>query len=109
MPPCLTLNNVRYVSWVKLSNPLHFGVVAIEKGAFWSPSTTVAKFTLLFLIPGFLSENFHVALMRCHRQIFVCVFVRADVCVCVWERECERERERERESMCAFVSLSVCV
>ena len=24
---------------------LHLGVVAIEKGAFWSPSTTVAKFT----------------------------------------------------------------
>ena len=26
---------------------LHFGVVAIEKEAFWSPSTTVANFTLL--------------------------------------------------------------
>ena len=26
---------------------LHFGVVAIEKGAFKSPSTRVAKFTLL--------------------------------------------------------------
>ena len=26
--------------------PLHFRVVAIEKGAFWSPSTTVANFTL---------------------------------------------------------------
>ena len=25
-----------------------FGVVAIEKGALWSPSTTVANFTLLF-------------------------------------------------------------
>ena len=25
--------------------PLHLGVVAIEKGAFWSPSTTVANFT----------------------------------------------------------------
>ena len=24
--------------------PLHFGVVAIEKGAFWSPLTTVANF-----------------------------------------------------------------
>ena len=27
---------------------LHLGVVAIEKGAFWSPSTTVANFTYLF-------------------------------------------------------------
>ena len=26
---------------------LHLGVVAIEKGAFWSPSTMVANFTLL--------------------------------------------------------------
>ena len=29
--------------------PLHLGVVAIEKGAFSSPSTTVANFTLLYL------------------------------------------------------------
>ena len=28
--------------------PLHIGVVAIEKGAFRSPSTTVANFTYLF-------------------------------------------------------------
>ena len=27
------------------SAPLHLGVVAIEKGAFWSPSATVANFT----------------------------------------------------------------
>ena len=27
--------------------PLHLGVVAIEKGAFWSPSTTVANFTFI--------------------------------------------------------------
>ena len=26
---------------------LHFGVIVIEKGVFWSPSTTVAKVTLL--------------------------------------------------------------
>ena len=26
--------------------PLHLGVVAIEKGAFWLPSTTVANFTI---------------------------------------------------------------
>ena len=25
--------------------PLHLGVVAIEKGAFWSPFSTVANFT----------------------------------------------------------------
>ena len=29
--------------------PLHFGVVAIEKGAFGSPSTTVANFTYMIL------------------------------------------------------------
>ena len=29
--------------------PLHLGVVAIEKGAFGSPSTMVANFTLLYI------------------------------------------------------------
>ena len=45
---------IRYVSRVNWSNPaervappLHLGVVAIEKGAFGSPPTTVASFTFL--------------------------------------------------------------
>ena len=33
---------------------LHLSVVAIEKGAFWSPSTTVANFTFTYL---FMSDN----------------------------------------------------
>ena len=53
MPPCLTLSIIRHVSRVKwcnpgkgvASSPLHLGVVAIEKGAFRPPSTTVANFT----------------------------------------------------------------
>ena len=56
MPPCLTLSIIRYGSRVKWSNPgkgvaapLHFGVVAIEKGAFWLPSTMVANFTYFFI------------------------------------------------------------
>ena len=51
IPPCLTLNNIRYVSRLKWSNQgkgvapsLHLGVVAIERGAFWSPSTMVVNF-----------------------------------------------------------------
>ena len=51
--PYLTLSNIRYLSRAKWSNPgkevapsLHLGVVAIKKGAFWSPSTTVASFYL---------------------------------------------------------------
>ena len=46
MSPCLTLSIIRYGSRVKGSNPekwvahpLHLCVVAIEKGAFGSPST----------------------------------------------------------------------
>ena len=42
---------------VKWSNPekgvapsLHLGIVAIEKGAFGSPSTTVANFTFLLFL-----------------------------------------------------------
>ena len=52
MPPSLTLSIIRYGSRVKWNNPgkgveppLHLGVVAIEKVAFGSPSTTVANFT----------------------------------------------------------------
>ena len=30
--------------------PLHFGVVAIKNGAFWSPSTMVANFTYLIRV-----------------------------------------------------------
>ena len=30
--------------------PLHLSVVAIEKGAVWSPSTTVANFTFLLIL-----------------------------------------------------------
>ena len=51
------VNLIRYVSRVKWSNPgkrvappLNISVVAIENGAFWSPSTTVANFTLNRLI-----------------------------------------------------------
>ena len=54
IPPYLILSNIRYVLRVKWNNPgkgvappLHLGVVANEKGAFWLPSTTVAKFTSL--------------------------------------------------------------
>ena len=35
-------------SWEWSSAPLHLGVVAIEKGAFGSPSTMVANFTNLY-------------------------------------------------------------
>ena len=31
------------------STPLHIGVAATEKGAFWLPSTTVANFTFYLL------------------------------------------------------------
>ena len=67
MPPCLTLSIIRYVSRVKWSNPgkgvappLHLGVVAIEKGAFGSPSTKVAYFTYQrlkkwYLMPPYLT------------------------------------------------------
>ena len=58
MPPCLTFSIIRWWSRVKWCNPgngvapcppLHFGVVAIGKGEFKSPSTKVANFTDLSL------------------------------------------------------------
>ena len=51
MPPCLTLSIIRYEPRVKWSNTEkgaapspHLGVVAIEKGALGSPSTTVTNY-----------------------------------------------------------------
>ena len=49
---CLTLSDIKYVSRVKVEQSrewssalrLHLGVVAIEKGAFGSSSTTAANF-----------------------------------------------------------------
>ena len=40
------------------STPLHLGVVAIEKGAFGSPLTTVANFTFLTLYEGLSITGF---------------------------------------------------
>ena len=37
-----------YWHWVQLAPSLHLGVVAIEKGAFGSPSTKVANFTYFY-------------------------------------------------------------
>ena len=54
------LSNIRYISRVKWSN-WGKGVVpsstprcciAIKKGAFWSPSITVANFTILLILKG---------------------------------------------------------
>ena len=36
--------------------PLRLSVVAIEKGAFWLPSTTVANFTFFFIATYFFIE-----------------------------------------------------
>ena len=56
MPPCLTLGIIRHVSRVKWNNPRKgvalsptLGAVAIGKGAFGSPSTTIANFTYIYI------------------------------------------------------------
>ncbi len=58
MPPCLTLSIIRYGQILKgkrnktkLSISVFVSVVAIEKGAFGSPSTTVSNFTYFYLSP----------------------------------------------------------
>ena len=53
MLPCLISSIIRYLSRVKWSNQrkgvaASLSVVAIEKGAFESPTTTVANFTFLY-------------------------------------------------------------
>ena len=51
IPPCLALRS--RVKWsnpgIEVASSLHLSVVAIEKGAFWSPSTKVANF-IFYLI-----------------------------------------------------------
>ena len=54
--------------------PLHLGVVAIEKGAFGSPSTMVANFTYLYIY------------IYIYMYICVCVCVCVYVCVCVFKK-----------------------
>ena len=51
---------------IKPNPPLHFGEVAIEKGAFWSPSTTVTNFTY-FLLTDILPRPF----AEKHRRIII--------------------------------------
>ena len=48
----------------KQSPPLHLGVVAIEKGAFGSPSTTVANFTYMVS-----SNYFYLIIVICLRIV----------------------------------------
>ena len=60
MPPCLTLSVIRLGSRVKwfrewISALLYTsGVVAVEKRAFWSSSTTVANFTYFIYFENLL-------------------------------------------------------
>ncbi len=74
MPPYLTLSITRYESRVKWSNPgkeqrppLHLSVVAIKKGAFGSPSTTVANFILVLFQAccHFVQKNWIWASRQC--------------------------------------------
>ena len=51
---------------------LHLGVVAIEKGAFWSPSTTVVNFTFTSFL-SFHHLIFHLPLPPIYIYIYVCV------------------------------------
>ena len=77
MPPSLALSIMRYGSRVKWSNPVHLGVVAIEKGAFGSPLTKVTNFL-----------HTHIVAINC---------------VYAW-RESRRRRVRMRESRDACVA-----
>ena len=47
IPPYLTLSIISYVLGKEYRPPLHFGIVAIEKRNFGSPSTMIANFTYI--------------------------------------------------------------
>ena len=70
MPPCLTLNTIRYRSSVsgaipgkEWRPPLFLGVVANEKEAFGSPSATIDQlmYTNVFRIISFSIAYLHVS------------------------------------------------
>ena len=69
--PCLTLCITRYISRLKRSNPgkgvvptpLRLGVVAIEKGDFRLPLTTVASVTF-FLLYIDISLVYHIYIIQ---------------------------------------------
>ena len=75
------LNTQQYklrVEGKKYRPPLHFGVVAIEKGAFWSSLTTVANFTFTYLYI-YIYIYIYVCVCVC---VCVCMYVCMCVCVC---------------------------
>ena len=50
--------------------PLHFGVVAIEKAAFGSPSTKVTNFTLLIIHKCIISQAIKIVINKLLNLIF---------------------------------------
>ena len=58
MPPCLTLSIIRYRSRVKVEQSREWIVVAIEKGAFESPSTKVTNFTYYLHLCWYTINNY---------------------------------------------------
>ena len=68
--------------------PRHLGVLAIEKGDFWSPSTTVTNFTYLFFYQFHFSIFLSIYLSVCLSVLYISkmhgrIFLYIDVCVCV--------------------------
>ena len=53
--------------------PLHFGVVAIEKGAFWSPSTMVANYNFMLLL--ILSCRWGLEYADCLSNAKTCLYI----------------------------------
>ena len=101
MPPCLALRIIRYVSRVKWSNlekevvsSQHLGVVAIEKGSFGSPSTTVGQhhfFTMRYLILKFvLFSNIWLQSYYLYFQRFILIIFYSDfysfTCIVMWNK-----------------------
>ena len=66
---------------MELRPPLHLGVVAIEKGAFGSPSTMVANFTYLLYIYIYMCVCVCVCVFVC---VWVCVYRCVYMCIHIW-------------------------
>ena len=55
--------------------PLHLGVVAIEKGAFWAPSTTLANNYIYIYMYKFMSKGCFISFYHLFSMVYCLVYI----------------------------------
>ena len=118
-PPCLTLRIIRNGSRVKLEQSRErssvftytFGVVAIEKGAFGSPSISAANFTYIPLIHTNTLKYIHNSCnLYMYKEIFTSVLIDflAIVSISIMRQALNNRRKNWKQSSSIFDSCVAC-